>query len=146
MKCNICRVQTGMIRWKQFLQEFRWISLIWKTTSLSKSTLDYLTLYSTFTVLFLILCVWCVEGHGVTSMVMLCWMWWKRNSKTTLKKWKTSAAFQEKDICPATQSVGQHLMMMKTFIQIFLVIRIIQFAVVTLIHFHMVMLRVHGTD
>ncbi|AES75648.1 transmembrane protein, putative [Medicago truncatula] len=55
-----------------------------------------------------------------------------KNSKTMLKKRKTSATFQEKNICPATQSGEQHLMMMKTFIQIFLVIRIIQFAVVNI--------------
>ena len=68
------------------------------------------------------------EGHGVTDMVMWYWMWWKRNSRTMLERWRIWETQQERSIAAATatatQCDGLHsTTTTKTVIQISLLIR-----------------------
>lgn len=54
-----------------------------------------------------------VEDRGAIDMVMLCWMSWRKNSKTMSERWRICEMLPERNIA-ATQCDGQHLKMMRT--------------------------------
>lgn len=69
-----------------------------------------------------------ILGHGAIATVMLCWMWWEKNLKTMLERWKLWKMLPERSrTTAAAPKDGQHLMMMKIVTQIFLLLKTVLF-------------------